>query len=96
MTHRLILLFAAIALGGCHYIRSIGLAGSCHSPQEYQRAQQVAPIRVPPGLDNPNTQGALTIPDANSNIPPRGPNQPCLEEPPKFQPPPPLRPAPAS
>ena len=34
----------------------------CHRPQEYHRAVQVPPLKVPAGLDTPNTQGALVIP----------------------------------
>src|SRR5258706_16095797 len=58
---RVLLVVAAAALmSGCHLFGK--LTPDCHTPQEYQRAGQVAPLKVPTGLDSPNTQGALVIP----------------------------------
>lgn len=62
---------------------------SCHKPQEYQHAVQAAPLKVPSGLDVPNTQGALSIPPADQAPPPPGPKDPCLDTPPKYKPAPP-------
>ena len=51
---------AAALLSGCHLFSK--LTPDCHSPQEYMHAGQVPPLKVPAGLDSPNTQGALVIP----------------------------------
>jgi uncharacterized lipoprotein len=62
----------------------------CHKRQDYQRAVQVAPLKVPPGLDAPNTQGALSIPALDETAPPPpGPREACLDQPPKWKPAPP-------
>ena len=61
----------------------------CHRPQEYQRAAQVAPLKVPAGLDTPNTQGALVIPTVDLAPPPPGPHDACLDTPPRYKPAPP-------
>ena len=77
---RLIVLIAAAALAsGCGLFHK--LSGDCHSPQEYQRAGQ-----VPPGLDSPNTQGALVIPAAGLALPAPGPKEACLDVPPRYKP----------
>jgi uncharacterized lipoprotein len=70
-------------LGGCHWFRSV--APDCHQPQEYQRARQVAPLRVPAGLDSPNVQSALVIPDIGVAPPSPGPKEACLDAPPRYK-----------
>lgn len=85
---RVLMMFAAAALmSGCHLFSK--LTPDCHTPQEYQRAGQVAPLRVPAGLDSPNTQGALVIPAVALAAPPPGPKDACLDVPPRYQPAPP-------
>ena len=76
---------AATLLSGCHHIMS-RLNPDCHVRQEYQRAQQVAPLKVPEGLENPNTQGALVIPTVDLAPPPPGPKDACLDQPPHYTP----------
>jgi len=75
-------------LGGCHNMLH-RLESDCHAPQEYQRARQVAPLRVPSGLDTPNVQSALVIPDIALAPPPRGAKDACLDAPPRYKPAPP-------
>ena len=71
-----------LALGGCH---ALG-ANSCHARQPYTNAKSVAPLKVPPGLDSPDTSSALRIPSLNEPAPPpRKGKQPCLDEPPPFK-----------
>ena len=85
---RVLMLIAAAALtSGCHLFSK--LTPDCHSPQEYQRAAQVAPLKVPSGLDSPNTQGALVIPTVDLAPPPPGPKDACLDVPPRYKPAPP-------
>jgi uncharacterized lipoprotein len=74
---------ALLALGGCHALRSVG---SCHKPQPYVNARSVAPLKVPPGLDAPDTANALRLPMLNEPAPPaRSGRAPCLDEPPPFK-----------
>ena len=87
---RLIVLFAsATLLSGCFSHIVSRLNPDCHTRQEYQQASQVAPLKVPEGLDNPNTQGALVIPTVELSPPPPGPKDACLDLPPKYKPAPP-------
>jgi uncharacterized lipoprotein len=80
---RFFMLIAAIALmSGCHLFSK--LTPDCHTPQEYQRAGQVAPLKVPDGLDSPNTQGALVIPTVGVSPPPPGKKDACLDVPPRY------------
>jgi uncharacterized lipoprotein len=64
----------------CHPFRG----ASCHTPKEYERAEQRPPLRVPDGLDAPVAQGALVIPSVKS-AEPRAAKAPCLEEPPVYR-----------
>jgi uncharacterized lipoprotein len=75
---------AATLLCGCHIVSRLN--PDCHTKQEYQRATEVAPLRVPEGLDDPNTQGALVIPTVELAPPPPGPKDACLDLPPKYKP----------
>ncbi len=84
---RVLMLVAAAALmSGCHMFSS---KSDCRSQQEYQRAAQVPPLKVPSGLDTPNTQGALVIPTVDLAPPPPGPKDACLDVPPRYKPAPP-------
>jgi uncharacterized lipoprotein len=80
----LIVIIAAALSSGCHLFSK--LTPDCHTPQEYQRAGQVAPLKVPPGLDSPNTKDALVIPTVELAPPPPGPKDACLDIPPRYQP----------
>jgi uncharacterized lipoprotein len=80
----LLLLAAGALLSGCHLFSK--LTPDCHTPQEYQRAGQVAPLKVPPGLDSPNTKDALVIPTVELAPPPPGPKDACLDVPPRYKP----------
>ncbi len=87
-------LAALVLLSGCHTHLFGRNEGECHRKQEYQRAQEVAPLRVPEGLDAPNVQGALAIPAIDPAAPTqKGPSDPCLDEPPRYKPPAPGKPA---
>jgi uncharacterized lipoprotein len=81
------LIAAAALLSGCHWFGK--LTPDCHTSQEYQRARQVAPLKVPAGLDSPNTKDALNIPTVDLAPPPPGPKEACLDLPPRYKPAPP-------
>ena len=54
---RVLMLIAASALvSGCHLFTKLN--PDCHTKQEYQHALSAQPLKVPPGLDSPNTAGA--------------------------------------
>jgi len=79
-------------VGGCSWHRMTHpFSAKCNAPQEYQRAVQVAPLRVPAGLDAPNVQSALVIPAVEVSRPPPGPNDPCLDAPPRYKAAPPAK-----
>jgi uncharacterized lipoprotein len=80
-----VLAAAAVAalLSSCGLLNK--LQPDCHKAQEYQRAREVSPLTVPPGLDKPNTSGALTIPTVELAPPPPGPKDVCLDIPPRYQ-----------
>jgi len=71
---------AVLAISGC---RSLG--SSCHEPKEYAAAGSVAPLKVPAGLESPDTRNALRVPELNSpEPPPRKKGDACLDEPPTY------------
>ncbi len=79
-----LIVVAALALGGCRVIRST--TNSCHKTQPYMSASSVAPLKIPPGLDAPDTTNALHVPDLKEPAPPpRKGKEPCLDEPPPFK-----------
>jgi uncharacterized lipoprotein len=80
------MMIAATLVGGCHMFSRVA---ECHRAQEYQRAPQLQPLKVPAGLDTPNTQGALVIPTVEVAPPPPGPHDACLDAPPRYKPAPP-------
>ncbi|HVO47410.1 MAG TPA: hypothetical protein VMT29_13870 [Steroidobacteraceae bacterium] len=89
--NRLIALAVAVvamtALTACHPLRTLrNVGGTCHDPKPYMKANSVAPLKIPAGLDTPDNAAALHIPALNSpEPPPRKRTDPCLEEPPPFQ-----------
>lgn len=61
---------ALLGLSGCQTIRAHNPFR--HREPDYKSAQQEQPLEVPPGLDQPPTSEALTVPEAgggSSNIP---------------------------
>lgn len=71
-------------LSACHPFRHFTYA--CHKKQVYMQATSIAPLKVPAGLDPPDTTNALHLPALNEPAPPpRTGQQPCLDEPPPFK-----------
>ena len=71
-----------LALSACHLLHG----NACHGPQAYMGATSVAPLKIPAGLDAPETNNALRIPALNEPTPPaRKGKDPCLDEPPSFK-----------
>ncbi len=75
------LLLACLSLGACKH----GPA-ACTKPGDYEGAESIAPLRIPSGLEAPDTRGALKIPelaDSTQTLPPAGT---CLDQPPRYAP----------
>ena len=70
------------ALSGCHMFKA---NAGCHVAQEYMKARQMPPLKVPAGLDAPTKAPTITIPDVAADIPVRARTDACLEEPPKYK-----------
>jgi uncharacterized lipoprotein len=81
MRHWVTVLLATAVLAGC---KTSG--GGCGKPPEYTNSDSVPPLQVPAGMDAPNTRGALRIPELETPERPRGPEEPCLDQPPKYVP----------
>lgn len=75
------LVCALLGLGGCQTIREHNPFR--HREPDYKSAQQTQPLEVPPGLDQPPTSEALTVPDAgsaSSTVPVTVNGQPATDE----------------
>jgi uncharacterized lipoprotein len=83
----IVFLGAAALLSGCHIMSRLN--PDCHVRQEYQQAAQLPPLKVPDGLDSPNTKDALVIPTVELAPPAPGPKDTCLDVPPRYKPAPP-------
>ena len=80
-----LLLLLLPLMSGWHVFRSAS-AKACHGAQPYQKAQSVPPLKIPPGMDAPDTTNALRLPTLNEPPqPPRKGKDPCLDEPPPFK-----------
>ncbi|HVS75483.1 MAG TPA: hypothetical protein VHE11_01025 [Steroidobacteraceae bacterium] len=74
-----------LALGGCKTLHHLAHNDGCNKPQPYMRAASIPPLKIPGGLDAPDTSHALDVPGLNApDPPPPGPNDPCLDAPPSF------------
>lgn len=90
--HLIVLGLSAVALlTGC---RS---TPACSRPTQYTEAQarEMPPLRIPAGLEAPDTRGALRIPELTEPEAPLPPGVRCLEEPPRYSPNARLEPPPA-
>ena len=71
-------------LSACHPFRHFTYA--CHKEQVYMRASSIPSLKIPAGLDPPDTTNALHLPPLTEPAPPRRTGrQPCLDEPPPFK-----------
>lgn len=70
---------------GCNPFRRSSADAVCKGPTGYATATSVPSLKVPTGLESPDTRGALRIPDLNTPEPPaRTKAQGCLDEPPPY------------
>jgi uncharacterized lipoprotein len=89
-----LLLPLLLVTSGCHLVRAVNNR-QCHDVQAFMKSTSVPPLKIPSGLDAPDTTNALKLPALNEPAPPvRRKSDPCLDEPPSFkvqQPSPPAR-----
>jgi len=96
MRNVVVLAAAGLGLSGCHLLHST--YHSCTETSDfYLKATSLPPLRVPVGIEPPDTKSSMQIPVLNEPpLPPRGPKDPCLDESPKFTEPKGPRPLPAA
>ncbi len=75
-------LVACVALGACRHRGVV----TCAKPGGYEKAQSIAPLRIPSGLQAPDTRGALKIPELNEAAAAPLPAGQCLDTPPRYNP----------
>ena len=81
----LLLCALALCLDGCRLFRGAS-SQSCHESRGYAQAQSVPPLKIPAGLDAPDTSSALRLPDLKEPPPPpRSAKARCLDAPPSFK-----------
>jgi hypothetical protein len=83
----LLLSLACVALAlaaGCQSV----VGGACHKPQVYAQAGNLPPLKVPAGLDGPDTSEAMQVPELTEPEVQLDPDGPCLEAPPAIVAPP--------
>jgi uncharacterized lipoprotein len=73
----------ALSLAGC---KTLFKGGSCDKPGGYESAQNLPPLKVPAGLDAPDTRASMPIPELSEPEKPRAAGDPCLDEPPPLNP----------
>jgi len=69
--------------GSCSMMRRMTGAGKCREP-EVPAAANRAPLKVPAGLDAPDTRNAVRVPELGAAEAPRGKTDPCLSQPPSY------------
>jgi uncharacterized lipoprotein len=78
-------LLAVLLTAGCNPFRRSAEAGLCKEPEGYAQASEAATLRIPAGLESPDTRNALRIPDLDTPRPPtRTREQGCLDQPPPY------------
>jgi uncharacterized lipoprotein len=68
------------ALSGC----GKRLATCKQDNKDYVGAQEVPPLKAPPGLETPDTRNALKVPPLSTPERVRGRDEPCLDAPPPY------------
>jgi uncharacterized lipoprotein len=72
----------AAATGGCALFHA---DQSCHKPQAYESSRSIARLKVPAGVDAPDTRDALVVPHVDAPEAPRSRSGACLDEPPRYR-----------
>jgi len=72
------------ASSGCSWFHH-GSRAKCREPTIGANAKNLPPLKVPEGLDVPDTRNAVKIPPLNEPEHPRGLKDPCLSSPPSYK-----------
>jgi uncharacterized lipoprotein len=73
-------LMATVLSAGCK-----SRATACkQSNKDYAGAQEMPPLKAPPGLETPDTRNSLKVPPLTTPERIRGKDEPCLDMPPPF------------
>jgi uncharacterized lipoprotein len=72
----------AAALSGCGIFR--GSSSDCRDSAVYAGAESVEPLKIPAGLQAPDTRNALKVPDLKVPEAPRPAGAKCLDAPPPY------------
>ncbi len=79
---RILLLFGLLALSGCGLFKPT--YENCDETPAYAGARELPPLKVPEGVDAPDTRNALKIPDVAT--PERPSDGRCIDAPPRYVP----------
>lgn len=79
----------ALAVGGCGSL----FKATCAKQADYASVADNPPLKVPPGLNAPDTRSAVPIPVLKEPERPRSAAEPCIDLPPRFAEPKPPQPA---
>jgi uncharacterized lipoprotein len=75
-----------VGVSGCHMLHNKFSSNRCSVSRTYEGERSVAALKVPAGMDAPETANALRLPQLNEPAPPaRARGAPCLDEPPSFK-----------
>jgi uncharacterized lipoprotein len=75
----------AVMLGGCSWMHHGKRVARCREPAVGGEAKNMPSLKMPPGLDAPDTRNAIKIPPLGEPEQPRSPTDPCLSQPPSFK-----------
>jgi hypothetical protein len=87
IAHAAALIACALALGGCSLFHSKSAGDKpvrCSDAALLGEPVNHPPLKVPDGMDAPNTAGSVVIPPLNEPDHPRAPTDPCLSSPPDY------------
>ena len=73
-----------LGLGGCSWMHH-GKNSGCRDPNLIGDAKNLPALKVPPGLDAPDTRNAIKVPPLTEPERPRARTEPCLSMPPNYK-----------
>jgi len=80
-----LLVAVACVTAACNPFRRSTAVAECNEPINYASAVMAPVLKIPPGLQSPDTRNALQIPDLTTpEPPPRTRDQGCLDTPPPY------------
>jgi len=74
-----------LAQGGCSWMHHGKNGARCREPAIGGEAKNLPPLKMPAGLDAPDTRNAIKVPPLNEPERPRAPGDPCQSQPPSFK-----------